>query len=146
MLRKVKFLGHEIGHNTIKPLPSKIEATKTTPLPKEKKHVMQFLGSVNFYSKFVGKLHVYLKPLYNISHDEVKTQWTPGLEKIFQNVKDAKTADTELAIPNTKDNPGSSVEKGNAPTYMADCVSSTHFLFRRELSPSESTIDINSMA
>ena len=63
MFLKVKFLGHEIGNNTIKPLPSKIEAIKRIPSPKEKKDVMQFLGSVNFYSKFVEKLHINLKPL-----------------------------------------------------------------------------------
>ena len=53
MLLKVKFLGHEIGNNTIKPIPSKIEAIKRIPSPKEKKDVMQFLGSVNLYSKFI---------------------------------------------------------------------------------------------
>ena len=101
MLLKVKFLGHEIGNNTIKPTPSKIEAIKRIPSPKEKKDVMQFLGSVNFYSKFIEKLHINLKPLYTLLHDDVKFQWTPELEKIFQNVKNAMTADTELTIPNT---------------------------------------------
>ena len=67
-----KFLGHEIGNNTIKPIPSKIEAIKRIPSPKKKKDVMQFLGSVNFYSKFIEKLHKNLKPLYTFSHDDVK--------------------------------------------------------------------------
>ena len=62
---------------------------------------MQFFGSVNFYSKFIEKLHINLKPLYTLLHDDVKFQWTPELEKIFQNVKNAMTADTELTIPNT---------------------------------------------
>ena len=53
MLLKINFLGHEIGNNTIKPIPSKIEAIKSIPSPKEKKDVMQFLGSVNVYSKFI---------------------------------------------------------------------------------------------
>ena len=101
MLLKVKFLGHEIGNNTIKPIPSKIEAIKRIPSPKEKKDVMQILGSVNFYSKFIEKLHINLKPLYTLLHDDVKFQWTPELEKLFQNVKNAMTADTELTIPNT---------------------------------------------
>ena len=101
MLLKVKFLGHENGNNTIKPIPSKIEAIKRIPSPKKKKDVMQFLGSVNFYSKFIEKLHINLKPLYTLLHDDVKFQWTPELEKIFQNVKNAMTADTELTIPNT---------------------------------------------
>ena len=62
---------------------------------------MQFLGSENFYSKFVKKLHINLKPLYTLLHDDVKIQWTPELEKIFQEAKNAMTAETELNIPNT---------------------------------------------
>ena len=66
---------------------------------------MQFLGSVHFYSKFVEKLHINLKPLYTLLHVDVKFQWTPEIEKIFQDVKKAMTADcsmTELIIPKTK--------------------------------------------
>ena len=102
MLPKVKFLGHVIWNNTVRPIPSKIEASKTIPSPKEKKVVMQFLGSVNFYSNIVEKLHINLKPLYTLLHDDAKFQWTPELEKIFQDVKNAMTAETELIIPNTK--------------------------------------------
>ena len=101
MLLKVKFLGHEAGKNTIKPIPSKNEAIKKIPSPKDKKDVMQFLGSVNFFSKIIEKLHINLKPLYTLSHDDVKFQWTPELEKIFQDVENSITADTELTIPNT---------------------------------------------
>ena len=81
MLLKVKFFGHEIGDNTIEPISSKIEAIKRVPLPKEKKDVMEFFGSVNFYSKFIEKLHRNLKPLYTLLHDDVKFQCTPELEK-----------------------------------------------------------------
>ena len=98
-LPKVKFLGHEIGNNTIKPSPSKIEAIKRISSTKEKKDIMQFLGSVNFYSK---KLQINLKPLYTLLHDDVKFQWTPEVEKKFQDVENAMTAETELTIPNTK--------------------------------------------
>ena len=56
MLLKVNFLGHEIGKNTIKPIPSKIEAIKKIPSRKDKKDVMQFSGSVNFNFKFIEKL------------------------------------------------------------------------------------------
>ena len=53
MLLQVKLLGHEIGNNTIKPIPSKIEAIKRIPSPKKKKDVMQFLGSVIKYLRLV---------------------------------------------------------------------------------------------
>ena len=74
MLLEVKFLGHEIGNNTIKPIPSKIEAIKRIPSPKDKNDVMRFLGSVNFYSKFIEKLYINLKPLYTLLHDDVNFQ------------------------------------------------------------------------
>ena len=63
---------------------------------------MQFLGSVNFYSKIIKKLHINPKPLYTLLHDDVNFQWTPEFEKIFQDVTNAMTANTELLIPNTK--------------------------------------------
>ena len=102
ILLKVKFLRHEIGNNTNKPIPSKIEAIKIIPSPKEKKDIMQFLGSVNFYSKFIEKLHINLKPLYTLVRGDVKFKWTPELEKIFQDNKNTMTAETELPIPNAK--------------------------------------------
>ena len=102
MLLKVNILRHEIGNKTTKPIPSKIEAIKRNPSPKDKKDVMQFLGSVNFYSKFIEKPHINLKPLYTLLHDDIKFQWTPELETIIQNVKNTMTADTELTIPHTK--------------------------------------------
>ena len=42
VLLKVKFFGHEIGNNTIKPIQSKIEANKRIPSPKEKKMLCKF--------------------------------------------------------------------------------------------------------
>ena len=87
MLLKVKFLGHEVGNNTIKPIPSKIEAIKRIPSSKEKTDVWQFLGSVNFYSKFIENFHIDLKPLYTLLHDDVKFQWTHELEKYFKTLK-----------------------------------------------------------
>ena len=63
---------------------------------------MQFLGSVNFCSKFVEKLHINLKPLYTLLHNDVNFQWTPEFKRMFQEVKNAMTAETELTIPNTK--------------------------------------------
>ena len=48
MLLKVKFLGHEIGNNTNKPIPSKIQAIKRIPSPKEKRMLCNFLAVLTF--------------------------------------------------------------------------------------------------
>ena len=69
MLLKVKFLGHEIGYNTIKPIHSKIAAIHKIPSPTGKVAPMSFIGALNFYTKFIEKLHINLKPFYNLLHE-----------------------------------------------------------------------------
>ena len=53
MLLKVKFLGHEIGYNTIKPIHLKIAVFHKIPSPTGKVALMSFLGALNFYTKFI---------------------------------------------------------------------------------------------
>ena len=62
MLRKLKFLGHEIGYNAIKPIHPKIAAIHKITSPTGKIALMSFLGALNFYTKFIEKLHI------NINH------------------------------------------------------------------------------
>ena len=57
MLLKVKFLGHGIGYNTIKPIHSKIAAIYKIPSPTGKVALMSFIGALNFYTKFIEKLN-----------------------------------------------------------------------------------------
>ena len=59
MLLKVKFLGHEIGYNTIKPIHSKITAIHKIPSPTEKVTLMSFIGALNFYT--IKTMNVYFK-------------------------------------------------------------------------------------
>ena len=102
MLLNVKFLGHEIGYNTIKPIHSKIAAILKIPSPTGKVALMSFIGALNFYSKFIEKLHINLKPFYDLLHENIPWKWTEQHESIFQKLKMSLTSDTELTIPNTK--------------------------------------------
>ena len=58
MLLKVKFLGHENGYNTIKPIHSEIAAIHKIPSPTGKVALMSFIGALNFYTKVIEKLHI----------------------------------------------------------------------------------------
>ena len=62
MLLKIKFLGHEIGYNTIKPIDSKFADIHKIPSPTGKVALMSFIGALNFYTKFIEKLHINFKP------------------------------------------------------------------------------------
>ena len=102
MLLKVKFLGHEIGYNTIKPIHSKITAIHKIPSPTGKVALMSFIGALNFYTKFIEKLHINLKPFYDLLHENTPWKWTEDHERLFQTLKISLTSNTELTIPNTK--------------------------------------------
>ena len=101
ILLTVKFLGHEIGNNTIKPISSKVDAIHQLKTPTFKTELIRFIGSMNFYSKFINKLHISLKPFYTFLHDDILFEWTPDLDKLFNQIKLSLTKDAELAIPNT---------------------------------------------
>ena len=83
MLPKVKFLGHEIGYNTIKPIHSKIAAIQKTRSPSGKVVLMKFIGVLNFYTKFIEKLHIHLKPFYALLHENTPWKWTDERERLF---------------------------------------------------------------
>ena len=102
MLFKVKFLGHEIGYNTIKPIHSKIAAIHKIPSPTGKVALMSFIGALNFYTKFIEKLHINLKPFYDLLHENTPWKWTAEHETLFHKLKKSLTAETECSIPNTK--------------------------------------------
>ena len=59
---------------------------------------MSFIGALNFYTKFIEKLHINLKPFYD---ENTPWNWTDEHESLFQKLKMSLTSETELTIPNT---------------------------------------------
>ena len=62
---------------------------------------MRFIGTINFYNKFINNLHVNLKPLYTLLHNDVPFKWTPEHDALFEKIKVSLKKDATLAIPNT---------------------------------------------
>ena len=102
MLLTVNFLVHEVGYKTIQPIHSKRAAIYRIPTPASKIELMRFIGFMNFYSKFIEKLHVHLKPFYDILHDDTKFHWNNELETLFRKIKHSITNYVTLTLPNTK--------------------------------------------
>ena len=63
---------------------------------------MSFIGALNFYTKFIEKLHINRKQFYDLLHKNTPWKWTEELERLFQTLKTSLTSDTALTIPNTK--------------------------------------------
>ena len=83
-LTRVKFLGHNIEQNTITPLKSSIDAIQKLQPPTNKK---KNLGMLNFLSKYVYKMQLYLKPFYNILRQQNKFEWTTEHQTRFEEIK-----------------------------------------------------------
>ena len=79
MLFKVKFLGHEIGNNTIKHIHDKVDAIHKIPSPSRKVALMNFIGAITFYTKSIEKLHIDLKLFHDFLHENTPWSWTHGL-------------------------------------------------------------------
>ena len=101
ILLTVKLLGHEIGNHTFKPIPSKVDGIPKLKTPTPKTELMCSIGSMNFYSKCISKLHLPLKPFYTLLHDDVSCEWTSDLDKLYNEFKLSLSKNAELAIPNT---------------------------------------------
>ena len=86
-LTRVKFLGHNFEQNTITPLKSRIDAIQKLQPPTNKKKIQEFLGMLNFLSKYVYKMKLYIRPFYNILRQQKNFEWTIEHQTRFEEFK-----------------------------------------------------------
>ena len=60
--REVKFLGHIVTPDGIKPNPDKVSIIKNYPIPKTNKQIKRFLGMIGYYRKFIKSFAQITKP------------------------------------------------------------------------------------
>ena len=100
-LTRVKILGHNIEQNTITPLKSRIDAIQKFQAPTNKKKIQEFLGMLNFLSKYIYKMKLYLRSFYNILRQQNIFEWTTEHQTRFEEIKKLLT----VQIPNTIPDP-----------------------------------------
>ena len=97
---EVKFLGHLITQQGIRPLPSKIDAINNFPEPNSRRKLKQFLGMVNFYRRFIPDCATVALPLVSISSGENnKIELTPEQNEAFVQLKKLLAECTSIAHP-----------------------------------------------
>ena len=85
----------------MKPFFSKVDGIHKLKTATSKTELMRFIGYMNFYSKFINKHHISLQPFCTLLHDNIPFERTPGLDKLFNEMKTSLSKDTELAILKT---------------------------------------------
>ncbi|UYV71202.1 hypothetical protein LAZ67_8002154 [Cordylochernes scorpioides] len=97
---EVKYLGHIIGHNKVKPDPDKIKAVQDFPQPTTVKGIRRFIGLANFYQKFIPRFAEIATPLTNLTQKNKLFSWTPQVDKSFIELKAALTSEPILTTYN----------------------------------------------
>lgn len=95
---EVKYLGHIIKHNTIRPMNDNLISIKNFPIPKTPKNVRQFLGKITYYHKYIPNAATILDPLHNLLRKGQNFHWSDQCQKTFNKVKDLLCAESILAI------------------------------------------------
>lgn len=85
--KSVKYLGHIIEHNTVRPLKDNLVSIQNFPTPKNQKNIRQFLGKINFYHEYIPRSSILLDPLHKLLRKNEKFIWTEGCEKAFREIK-----------------------------------------------------------
>ena len=88
-LRKpeVKFMGHVISKEGLKPDPAKVKAVEDMPQPSCKQEVLSLLGFVNYLSRFLPRLADVTQPLRDLTCKDAKFTWAKQHDTAFKEVK-----------------------------------------------------------
>lgn len=99
--REVKFLGHIITEEGIRPNPDKIKAVRDYPIPKSPKEIKQFLGLLGYYRKFIKDFAKLTKPFTTkLKKDEKINTNDIEYRECFENCKNMLINDPILIYPN----------------------------------------------
>ena len=92
----VEYLGHTLSRDGISK-GHKVNAVVQMPPPKDVSTLRSFLGSVQFYSKFIPNLSSRTEPLTRLTRKDTPWKWGAKEQAVFQELKDLLCTDTVLA-------------------------------------------------
>lgn len=100
---EIQYLGHIISKEGIKPTNANIKVIQGLKPPKTIKEVRSFLGTVNFYGKFIPDIAGKRKPLNDLLKKNVKFVWSDDCQRAFEELKESLISEPLLVRPNYKD-------------------------------------------
>ena len=96
----MKFLGHIVDKDGVRPLPDKVRAVQEFPLPQSTTDLRTFLGLINFYHRFLPNAASVLQPLNEMaSRKKASLQWNESTTEAFRQAKNLLAHAAILAHP-----------------------------------------------
>ena len=97
--KEVKFLGHLVSAEGVRPDPSNVEKIVNWPIPKNVTGVHALLGMGNYYQRFIRDYSKKMKPLTELTKDNVPFEWTVECDRAMEILKEALTSPEIMALP-----------------------------------------------
>ena len=88
---RVAFLGHSVSEGQIAPLHDKVKAIVDWPELTDAHEVLQFLGLIGYYRRFIHRFSHKASPLTDLVGKNVQWRWGEKERLAFQQLKDAIT-------------------------------------------------------
>ena len=92
----VEYLGHRLSYNGVAK-GQKVDAVCKMPVPTNVSSLRSFLGSVQFYGKFISNLSTLIEPLNKLTRKGVQWRWQKEQDQAFRKLKQILVEDTVLA-------------------------------------------------
>ena len=91
--RELEFLAHTVENGAVKPTEEKIEAISKLAPPTTKKQVGSFIGTMNFYRRFISRFSEIAVPLTDLTTKDKsnKVKWSQEHQTAFDKLKQCIT-------------------------------------------------------
>ncbi len=99
MRTEVKFLGHLVNKDGLKPSPTKTAAVTTFPEPTNKSQLRSFIGLCQYYRRFVRNFAKIASPLTALLAKDADFKWNEECQKAFDLLKQHLSSPPILAVP-----------------------------------------------
>ena len=100
---EVLWLGYKVSSHGVKLDQEKIKPIQSLPAPTSVKQVQKFLGSMNYYRRFLRQFATMAAPLYDLLKKGKKFNWTKECQESFDKLKAALTSSPVLGVPDVSD-------------------------------------------
>ena len=84
---EIRFLGHRISKDGLKPDPDKVKAIVSMEPPSDVAEILRLAGMVNYLAKFLRGLSDAMKPIRYLTNKDVEWDWGKEQDDAFKNVK-----------------------------------------------------------
>jgi hypothetical protein len=99
-LREGRLLGHIVSADGVKIDPARIEAIQKLSLPRSKKDIQSFLGTINFIRRFIANFVELTKHITCMLRKDSEVKWTEEAKHSFEAIKEAIMTAHVLISPN----------------------------------------------